>query len=200
MAQAEVCKTLNAGSIPAAASISFESRVLRHLAVAIARSGPSVNRSTRIGSIVPMGWVGPGGGFDSAQVTVEIGPHVAHESGDALIALRDGLDDVIGQQDAHVYGLYPHLIVVFAAEHDVTISDSAAVRKLQTVAAVDPDRIGTDEFQLSVDAQPALLEQLPLGGILGKLVRVGSTRLGVEGAPLPAHRPRGRGPHHPMRR
>lgn len=98
-----------------------------------------------------------------------------HESGDALIALRDGLDDVIGQQDAHVYGVYPHLIVVFAAEHDVTISDSAAVRKLQTVAAVDPDRIGADEFQLSVDAQPALLEQLPLGGILGKLVRVGST-------------------------
>ena len=39
VAQAEVCKTFHAGSIPAAASISFESRLLQHLGLYAMKRG-----------------------------------------------------------------------------------------------------------------------------------------------------------------
>ena len=90
--------------------------------------------------------------------------------------------------DAHLDRIDPTGAVVLVAHDDLTVDERPAIRELQAVAAVDPDRVRADELELSVDVEARLFDQFAPGRVLRELTRLDRTS-GEE--PLPRERTAG---------
>src|SRR4051794_19375220 len=128
---------------------------------------------------------------DPAQVAVEIRPNPTYEADHAAVTGGDLLDDVVGQQDAHVGRLHPLRSFVLVADPDrAAVADRPPVRELEHVVAVDVHRIAAHQLELAVDLDAGFLLQLAAGGVLGQLVGLDQTPgqeelAGQRGAPRP---------------